>query len=95
MRTEVLRLPPMRGQERTLELRSGALAPGTQVLFVDDWIKSGTQIAGAIKLLEKEGAEVAGVIALNVDTNDLTRPLLFRYPFHTVFRDGKPLRLTR
>lgn len=91
VRTETLKLPPVRGQERTLELRADALAPGRRVLLVDDWIKSGTQIAGALELLGKEGAEVAGVIALNVDTNDLTRSLLSHYPFHTVFRDGKPL----
>lgn len=95
VRTDTLRLLPVRGQERTLELRAGALAPGTRVLLVDDWIKSGTQIAGAIELLAKQGAEVAGVVALNVDENSLTRPLLSRYPFYTVFRNGKPLTLAR
>jgi adenine phosphoribosyltransferase len=88
VRTDRIELPVIRGQPRTLELRVGALAPGTRVLLVDDWIKSGTQIAGAIELIEVQGATVAAVMSLNVEVNQVTKPLLERYRFHTVMRNG-------
>jgi adenine phosphoribosyltransferase len=89
VRTDRLELPVVRGQPRTLELRTGALEPGARVLLVDDWIKSGTQVAGAVRLIEGQGARVVGVMALNIDANEITRPLLERIRFHTILRDGR------
>jgi adenine phosphoribosyltransferase len=91
VRTDRLELPVVRGQPRTLELRAGALKPGARVLLVDDWIKSGTQIAGAIELIERQGANVVGVMALNLEITEITRGLLERYRFHTIMRDGRVL----
>jgi len=93
--TDAITLPEVRGQVRTLELRANALTPDSRVLLVDDWIKSGTQIAGAIRLVEGQGAQVVGIAALNVDENEVTHPLLARYRFHSVFRNGKALVETR
>ncbi len=95
VRTDRLVLPVVRGQPRTLELRAGALKPGARVLLVDDWIKSGTQIAGAIQLIEGQGASVAGVMSLNVEENEITRVLFERYQFHTIMRDGRALESAR
>ncbi len=89
VQTDRLVLPVVRGQPRTLELRTGALKPDARVLVVDDWIKSGTQIAGAIQLIEGQGASVAGVMSLNVEENEITRVLFERYQFHTIMRDGR------
>jgi adenine phosphoribosyltransferase len=94
VRTDRLELPVMRGQPRTLELRAGALQPDARVLLVDDWIKSGTQIAGAIALIEGQGASVAGVMSLNIEDTEITRALLERYRFHTIMRDGRALEST-
>ncbi len=91
VRTDRLELPVVRAQPRTLELRSGALEAGTRVLLVDDWIKSGTQIAGAILLIEGQNASIAGVMSLNVEVNQVTKPLLEQYRFHTVMRNGQVL----
>lgn len=91
VRTDRLELPTVRGQARTLELRSGAFQIGARVLLVDDWIKSGTQIVGAIRLIEGQGARIAGVMSLNFEINELTRGLLERYRFHTIMRDGRRL----
>jgi adenine phosphoribosyltransferase len=91
VRTDRLELPVVRGQPRTLELRAGALRPGARVLLVDDWIKSGTQIAGAIQLIEGQGASIAGVLSLNVELSEVTRVLLERYRFHTIMRNGRVL----
>ncbi len=91
VRTDRLELPVVRGQPRTLELRVGALRPGARVLLVDDWIKSGTQIAGAIQLIEGQGASIAGVMSLNVELTEVTRALLERYRFHTIMQGGRVL----
>jgi len=37
---------------------------GGRVLIVDDWIETGGQVKGIIKLLEKQGAEIIGIPAL-------------------------------
>ena len=74
------------------ELARGALGPKQRVLLVDDWIHSGRHITAALKLVERQGAGVVGITALNIDKNDVTRPLLARYFVHTVMRDGTPLR---
>jgi adenine phosphoribosyltransferase len=89
VRTDRIELPVIRGQARTLELRAGALAPGTRVLLVDDWIKSGTQIAGAIELIEGQGASIVAVMSLNLEVNQVTKPLLERYRFLSILRNGR------
>jgi adenine phosphoribosyltransferase len=91
VRTDRLELPVVRAQPRTLELRSGALAAGARVLLVDDWIKSGTQIAGAIQLIEGQNASIEGVMSLNVEINQVTQPLLEQYRFYTIMRNGQVL----
>jgi adenine phosphoribosyltransferase len=91
VRTDRLELPVVRAQPRTLELRIGALEAGTRVLLVDDWIKSGTQIAGAIQLIEGQHARIAGVMSLNVEVNRVTQPLFEHYRFHTIMRNGQVL----
>lgn len=88
VRTDRIELPIVRGQPRTLELRAGALAPGARVLLVDDWIKSGTQIAGAIQLIEGQGASIAALMSLNIEVNQVTKPLLERYRFLSIMRNG-------
>jgi adenine phosphoribosyltransferase len=88
VRTDRIELPVVRGQPRTLELRAGALTSGTRVLLVDDWIKSGTQIAGAIQLIEGQGASIAAVMSLNTEVNQVTKPLLERYRFLSIMQNG-------
>lgn len=94
VKTDALELAEVRGQKRTLELRSDALLPGTRVLIVDDWIRTGTQMLGAIQMLEAQGGVIAGVMAMNMDERESTQDLE-RYPVHTVFRNGKPTALVR
>lgn len=91
VRVARLELPIVRDESRTLELRAGALGQDARVLLVDDWIKSGTQIAGAIQLVEGEGARVVGVVALNLEDTPITRRLVGRYAFHTVMRGGRSI----
>ena len=67
------------GERKTLEVRKDAFTRGQRVLVVDEWIETGSQILGAIQLIEGQGATVAGVAALNIDDNSNTKKLKDRY----------------
>ena len=41
------------GQVKSLELRKGAITPGTRVLLVDEWIETGSQVKAAVELIER------------------------------------------
>ncbi|MEM6431675.1 MAG: phosphoribosyltransferase family protein [Deinococcota bacterium] len=87
VKTDFALLPEPRGG---LELRQGALAARQQILLVDDWIRTGSQIHAAISLVERQRARVSGILALNIDERDSTREL-FNYRLYTVMRNGQPL----
>ena len=67
------------GQRKTLELRQGALAPGTRALLVDEWIETGAQVRAAIQLIEGQGGVIAGIASLHMDDDEATEPLRARY----------------
>ncbi len=48
----------------TLEIHKDAIKPGQKVLLVDDLIATGGTTEAMIKLIEKLGGEVAGVVVL-------------------------------
>lgn len=73
------------GQSKSLELRAGILQPGKRILLVDEWIETGAQIKAAIGLIERQGGIVVGIASINIDVNDQTRPILEKYPCHTVW----------
>jgi len=66
-------------EQKSLELRVGAITPGMKVLLADEWIETGAQIHAAIELIEKQGGVVAGIAAIHIDKNDHTQPLLDTY----------------
>jgi adenine phosphoribosyltransferase len=75
------------GQEKSLELRSGVLQPGTRLLLVDEWIETGAQVSAAAGLIEQQGGIVIGIASINIDINARTRPILKKYHCHTVWAD--------
>lgn len=66
-------------QTKTLELRRGAIVPGTRVLLVDEWIETGAQVRGAIDLIERQGGMIAGIAAINIDANQATQYIRTHY----------------
>jgi len=48
----------------TLEIHADAIAPGGRVLIVDDLLATGGTVRAAAELVERLGAEVAGVVVL-------------------------------
>jgi orotate phosphoribosyltransferase len=61
------------GQKKAPELRQGSFSPGDQILLVDEWIETGAQAQAAINLIENQGGQIAGLAAINIDTNPYPR----------------------
>lgn len=68
------------GRTQEMEVRAPAFAPGTGVLLVDQWIETGGTIDGAIRLVERQQGDVAGLVAIAIEDNDKTRSYRERYP---------------
>ena len=73
------------GIAKTLELRTGAFAPGTRVLVVDEWIETGAQARAAIALIERAGGVVVGIAAICLRKNERTADLTARYRCHSLW----------
>jgi len=74
------------GQMKSLELRKGAITPGTRVLLVDEWIETGSQVKAAVELIERQGAEIVGIATINMDDNDTTSKLKQYYKCYSVLK---------
>ena len=68
------------GRTQEMEMRLPAFAEGTRVLLVDQWVETGGTMDGAIRLVERQGGTVAGLVAIAVETNDATRAYRENYP---------------
>lgn len=86
VKTDGAPLPEPRGG---LEVRHDAFTPAQRVLLVDDWIRTGVQALAAVSLIERQQAQVSGIVALNIEKHDRTEPLQ-RYNLHTVMINGQP-----
>jgi adenine phosphoribosyltransferase len=60
------------GRTQDMEMRQPAFATGTKVLLVDQWIETGGTMDGAIRLVERQGGEVVGMVAIAMEENDKT-----------------------
>jgi adenine phosphoribosyltransferase len=84
---ERVRFVDYTGEEKFLEVRLDVLRSSNRVLVVDEWIETGAQVQAATELIERFGAIVAGVVAINMDENETTKELGERYPILTLSRD--------
>ncbi|MEM7250437.1 MAG: phosphoribosyltransferase family protein [Pseudomonadota bacterium] len=60
------------GRTQDMEMRQPAFAVGTRVLLVDQWVETGGTMDGAIRLVERQGGVVAGLVAVAIETNQAT-----------------------
>ena len=68
------------GRTQDMEMRKPAFAPGTRVLLVDQWVETGGTMEGAIALVEQQGGEVAGMVAIAIEETDRANALRARFP---------------
>lgn len=76
------------GRTQDMEMRQPAFAPGTRVLLVDQWVETGGTMDGAIRLVERQGGEVAGIAAIAVEENAVTGGYRARYNVHSAVLPG-------
>jgi len=67
------------GRSQDMEMRLPAFAPGTRVLLVDQWIETGGTIDGAIRLVERQEGQVAGIVAIAIEDNERTKSYRRKY----------------
>lgn len=68
------------GRTQDMEMRKPAFAPGTRVLLADQWVETGGTMDGAIRLVERQGGTVAGLVAIAIEDNDRTRGYRASFP---------------
>ena len=68
------------GRTQDMEMRKPAFAAGTKVLLVDQWIETGGTMDGAIRLIERQGGKVAGLVAIAMEDNEKTASYRQRFP---------------
>lgn len=67
------------GQTQAMEMRKPAFAPGARVLLVDQWIETGGTMTAGITLVERQQGVVAGIAAVCIEENDVTRQMMQNY----------------
>ena len=68
------------GRTQEMEMRNPAFAAGTKVLLADQWVETGGTMDGAIRLVERQGGVVAGLLAIAIEENERTNGYRMAYP---------------
>ena len=68
------------GRTQDMEMRKPAFAAGTKVLLVDQWIETGGTMDGAIRLVQRQGGKVAGLVAIAMEDNEKTASYRKKFP---------------
>ena len=75
------------GKEKSLEIRPDALDSSNRVLLIDEWIETAAQVKASIGLIERLGAQVAGVVSICVDNSPTVQELREHYPILALTED--------
>jgi len=67
------------GRTQMMEMRMPAFAPATRVLLVDQWVETGGTMEGAIRLVERQGGTVAGLVTIAMEETPQTRAYRDRF----------------
>ncbi|MBF4567578.1 phosphoribosyltransferase [Plantibacter sp. VKM Ac-2880] len=65
--------PDYRGKQRTLSIRRDHVSPGARLVFVDDWVETGSQAMAVSQMVEELGAEVVSLVTMIDETTDVAR----------------------
>lgn len=69
---------------KSFEIASNAINTGDQVLLVDEWSETGSQMKAAIELVEKLGAKVIGITCFNIDQKVRDNSEFAKYQLYSV-----------
>ncbi|MGA9410817.1 MAG: phosphoribosyltransferase family protein [Roseobacter sp.] len=76
------------GKTQDMEMRKPAFGAGTRVLLVDQWVETGGTMDGAIRLVERQGGTVAGMVAIAIEENARTNGYRNTYPCVSAIMPG-------
>lgn len=65
--TDTSDFPKKSGAVGKLETRKPGFRPGTRVLMVDQWVESGGAMRGALELIKRQDAVIAGIATLCIE----------------------------
>jgi adenine phosphoribosyltransferase len=65
--------------EKVLEINRHSLMPNENVLLVDDWIETGSQMKAVISMLEELKVNIIGITCIGIDKNEKTEELFNKY----------------
>jgi adenine phosphoribosyltransferase len=68
------------GRTQEMEMRKPAFGAGTRVLLADQWVETGGTMDGAIRLVERQGGVVAGLLAIAIEENARTAQYRCSFP---------------
>lgn len=78
------------GRTQDMEMRTPAFAKGTRVLIADQWIETGGTMDGAVRLVERQGGQIAGMVAIAMEENAATDAYRAKYKVVTAVLQGTP-----
>ena len=66
-------------ERNAFEVNKKLIRKGVRVLLIDDWVETGGQLKGLVKLLEKRGAEVSRIAVLGFNRVGKTQRFAAKY----------------
>lgn len=76
------------GRTQDMEMRTPAFAPATRVLLADQWVETGGTMDGAVRLVERQGGKIAGMVAIAMEENPATDAYRSAYKVVTAVVQG-------
>lgn len=65
--------------KKTMEVLRKSINKGDRILIIDEWVETGGQVKGVIKLIEGLGGKIVGIGVLNADRKNRAVKLLDKY----------------
>lgn len=81
------------GQTQAMEMRKPAFAPGTRILLVDQWIETGGTMTSGIQLVERQGGIIAGIAAVCIEDNEVTKDMYSRFKLSSCVVSGSDIQV--
>jgi adenine phosphoribosyltransferase len=71
-------------ESKSFEVAKDVIVPGENILIIDDWAETGSQIKATISLVEKCGGIISGISCFNIDKKVKSDKELSKYKMSSV-----------
>lgn len=75
------------GSDKTLEIHQDALESGEKVVIIDDWLQTGESVEATLRLVEKTGGVVIGILVFMDDSTKDAKEYLLKYGYQYLESD--------